>query len=154
MKGRTTNVKNLTIQTWWRAGVLACGLCCGFWSLGAASNSPQNGQTPWDQETSFLFTRPEFTWGRDPFGKKPGFAVNNEKEPTYDLSAVLFDGPNSEAVINDTRVRTGDEIGWRIVEEIGPNYVLLSYGSESIIELNLPTPRGAASQIQLEEVKK
>lgn len=148
------SAKNLTIPHGWRAGALACALCCGLSSLGAAPNSAHAGQSTWDQETSFLFTRPEFTWGRDPFGKKPGFALNNEREPTYELSAVLFDGANSEAVINETRVRTGDEIGWRIVEEIGPNYVLLSYGSESIIELNLPVPRGAASQIQLEEVKK
>ena len=101
-----------------------------------------------------MFTRPEFTWGRDPFGKKPGFAVSEDKEPLYELSAIIFDGNESEAVINNDRVRVGDEIGWRIVEEIGPNYVLLSYGSESIIELNLPIPRGAASQINLEEVKK
>ena len=154
MKVHITNVKNLTVPIWWRAGVLACGLCCGFSGLGAAPNASHAGQTSWDQETSFLFTRPEFTWGRDPFGKKPGFAVSTEREPEYQLTAVLYDGPNSEAVINETRVRQGDEIGWRIVEEIGPNYVLLSYGSESIIELNLPSPRGAASQIQLEEVKK
>lgn len=154
MKAREEIAKNLTRSLWWRTGVLACGLWCGFWGLGASQIIPQGTTSAWDQETSFLFTRPEFTWGRDPFGRKPGFAANMESEPTYLLSAVLYDGTNSEAVINDIRVRQGDEIGWRIVEEIGPNYVLLSYGSESIIELNLPIPRGAASQIQLEEVKK
>ena len=138
-------VKKLTS----RRSAVALILGAALSTLGAA---PPSSTTGWDFETTFLFSRPEFTWGRSPFEPKPGFAPSTEKEPGYELTAVLFDGENSEAIINGARVRRGDEIGWRIVEEIGQNYVLLSYGSESVIELNVPQSRGAASSIQLEEV--
>jgi hypothetical protein len=106
----------------------------------------------WIQDTTFLFVRPEFTWGRDPFLKKPGFAVSEEAEPQWALSAVFFDGPESEAIINGARVRLGEEVAGRIVEEIGPNYVLLTK-NDSVLELNLPTQDGGAGSIHIEEIE-
>jgi len=106
----------------------------------------------WDCDPGYLFTRPELTWGRDPFNKKPGFAQSSEVEPEYELTAVIFDGDASEAIVNDKRVRVGDEVGWRYVESIGPNYVLLSDG-DSTIEANLPVQRRPAGKIEIEEVK-
>jgi hypothetical protein len=147
-------VKKLTLL--FRKGLspVLVGLLCGLGALGAA---PQPGAkpstSPWDIETSYLFNRPEFTWGRNPFESKPGFGPALETEPRYELTAVFYDGTDSEAIINGQVLRVGDEIGWRIVDTIGPNYALLTDGRDSLIELNLPIPRGAASSIQLEEVK-
>jgi hypothetical protein len=121
----------------------------------ATPTSATSGSDPyrglWVQDTTFLFVRPEFTWGRDPFLKKPGFAENEEKEPKWSLSAVFFDGLDSEAIVNGVRVRMGEEILGRIVEEIGPNYVLLSR-NDSVLELNLPTKDEGGGSIHLEEI--
>lgn len=118
-------------------------------SVAASTSDPYRGL--WIQDTTFLFVRPEFTWGRDPFLKRPGFALSEESEPNWSLSAVFFDGPESEAIINGARVRIGEEVSGRIVEEIGPNYVLLSK-NDSVLELNLPMKDGGAGSIHIEEI--
>jgi hypothetical protein len=84
--------------------------------------------------------------------KRPGFALNEEAEPSWSLSAVFFDGPESEAIVNGTRVRIGEEVLGRIVEDIGPNYVLLSK-NDSVLELNLPTKDEGGGSIHLEEIE-
>ncbi|NDD91981.1 hypothetical protein EBZ37_07855 [bacterium] len=104
----------------------------------------------WDQEHRFLFMRPELTWGRDPFIKKPGFGPSEVEETKWDLVAIVYDGPESEAIINGKRVHMGDEIGGRLVDEIGQNFVLLTRG-DSVLELNLPASTEAGSSIRIEE---
>lgn len=132
----------------------AIAIASALLGVGAAPapNSSGGDRSLWDQDSSYVFERPGLTWGRDPFGKKPGFAESAESEPEYTVSAVIFDGPRSEAIVNDRRVRVGDEVGWRYVDEIGPNYVLLSNG-DSTIEANLSVSRSPAGRIQLEEVR-
>ena len=129
-----------------RVKILTCVAGVTLTCLGAAPDSR------WDHDPAYLFTRPDLTWGRDPFGKKPGYGTETEAEPSYTLTAIFADGNQSEAIINDQRVRVGDEIGWRFVEKIGTNYVLLSDG-ESTVEATLPISRSPAGRIQLEEVK-
>jgi len=109
-------------------------------------------KTLWDHEPSLLFLKPSFNWAHDPFRKKPGYSVNSFTEPQFTLAAVIYEGADSEALINGRRVRVGDEIGGRIIEEIGPNYVLLSK-DDSVLELNLPTSEPDTGVIQLEEVQ-
>ncbi len=128
--------------------VLACGCCV----LAASPGSSQRTTEKWDHESSFLSQFPKPAWGPDPFLRRPGHAPLAETEPTYELSAVLHDGADSQAIINDQLVRMGDEIGWRTVEEIGPNYVLLSDAQDSVIELTLPVAREPAGSIELEEI--
>ena len=145
MKKLKIDVKKMTF--WHR--LTLCGLAAA--GVGASQPTAPSPQV-WDHDPSFLFMRPEFSWGRDPFGKKPGFSNVSELEPDYTVTAILHDGPDSEAIINDQRVMEGDQIGWRYVEKIGPNYVLLSDG-DSTIETTLSATRAPAGLIQLEEVK-
>jgi hypothetical protein len=125
--------------------------------LGASSQSsgqpPATSRQDWDLETDFLRSPPALLWGKDPFRKHPGHAPSEETEPKYELTAVIHDGVDSEAIINETRLTVGDEVGWRTVVEIGANYVLLDDGFGSLIELNLPFARRAPGSIELEEAK-
>ncbi len=138
----------------WRGLWVAACVWLASVSVSAAETAPATDPYLglWDQDPSFLFVRPEFTWGRDPFLKRPGFGPNDFAEPKWELTAVFFDGPQSEALVNGARVRIGEEIGGRIVEEIGPNYVLLTR-EDSVLELNLPTNTDGGSSIRLEEVE-
>ncbi|MBU6374524.1 MAG: hypothetical protein KGQ59_00870 [Bdellovibrionales bacterium] len=155
---RKNRLKNVA-----RAGA-TLGICVIFSTLAFATEGPSAQKAVqqavrqadpyrglWDQEHHLLFARPELTWGRDPFLKQPGFALNEFDEPKWELVAVFFDDETSEAIINGKRVRAGDEIQGRVVEEIGQNYVLLSR-DDSVLELNLPTSSQGPGSIRIEEI--
>jgi hypothetical protein len=131
---------------------LLLALACGYCALAASPDSNRRPADAWDQDASYLSRLPAPLWGPDPFRRRPGYAPVTESEPNYVLSAVLHDGSDSQAIVNDQVVRIGDEVGWRTVEEIGPNYVLLSDSKDSLIELNLPVAREPFSSIELKEV--
>jgi len=77
------------------------------------------------------------TWGSDPFyivvKSKKAKRVPIKSAPKLHLLAIIYDEPNSIAMINDAMVKTGDMIsGYRIVN-IKQNSVTVTYGNKTTI---------------------
>lgn len=92
-----------------------------------------------EADLGYLASVPKIPWTKDPFRKKPGFLGGPKAEETaLVLEAIIYRSENdASAIINGKEVLPGRAIHGRVVEEIGPNYVLLSKGS-STVELVLP----------------
>lgn len=74
-------------------------------------------------------------WNKDPF-LPPSVGVESqetvkEEAPALTLSAILFSGKHSSAVINGTVAHLGDEVSGQKVLDIKRTYVILSRGKKS-----------------------
>lgn len=105
-----------------------------------------------DVETQHLASTPPLTWLKDPFRKIPGLAapVEREDEPHLTLEGVVSSGEEQLAIINGKEYHLEDEVGNRLVSEIGENYVLLEDGN-STIELMIPMKKEPQGSIRIIE---
>jgi hypothetical protein len=102
-------------------------------SIAAGSVSLSN----YDVDTDYLSREISFSWGADPFQRKPGFVEVESQGAPLALEGIVSEHGENEAVISGMNVVKGDVIGHKTVESIGENYVLLGEG-ESLLELSLP----------------
>lgn len=75
----------------------------------------------------------ERVWKKDPFAPPPvteAPAVGKEDIPALEVSAILYSGDRSAAVVNGRTVRIGDELYGQKVIDIKKGYVILGSGKK------------------------
>ena len=103
-----------------------------------------------DLDLGFLSTDPPMPWQSDPFLKVPGYAQVQPKEEKFVLGGIVTSEGEPEAVVNGESVVVGDEIGGRIVESIGRNYVILKK-DDSLKELVLAPDESRTEKAQADD---
>jgi hypothetical protein len=88
-------------------------------------------------DLKFFLNPPKLPWGVDPFLKEPGFAEVKRVDEPFVLNGIFYSENTPTAIVNGKKVKTGDLVGDRRVEEIGENFVILKK-KNSEIEINLP----------------
>ena len=137
------------LPIWWLAFlVIAIG-----WPL-KSFQSETSLEAISDIDIKFLARLPKMPWAKDPFLRRPGYAVWDDAETKLTLEAIVRRSESeATAIINGEELSSGEVIKGRTVEQIGPNFVLLRKG-ESLRELVLPpVEEGEYGRIHLEEVE-
>jgi hypothetical protein len=79
-----------------------------------------------DVDKAFLEKPVHFSWGKDPFQRKPGYFYSEPKEEKMHLSAIVnTEGGRSVAIINNMSAFVNSKINGFVVKQIGSNYVVL-----------------------------
>jgi hypothetical protein len=102
-----------------------------------ASDSEPQLEVISDLDLDFLISSPKIPWGEDVFRKTPGFVHVESEKKRPKLRGIIYLGNRSKAFIDDRVLGLGDEVGDRVITEIGANFVVLEAG-DSQIELTLP----------------